>query len=1046
MPPASVSASNSITQTTYYDAALRPVQTIQHEAGVSHTALADLRRYDGAGRLQKYYLPQIAYSEGAFCAESEFDNASAAETCISYGYEPSSLSREISMTGEHTAQYSSTTQYIYSSSRPIYQYVWTVPYQLENKGAYTKPLSGIRQTDEDGLCIEVFQDAYGRLLLERRFSSEAGEAPLDTYYVYDDFGSLVAVLPPLACSSLYDVGTYNINSESALKKYGYFYLYDGKGQCKGKRLPGQAWHYYVHDRSGREILSQSPRQHARGEWTFHAYDVYGRPTRTGIVSPAQSQASLISTFSDEVLIDSYSGSGQLGYTASHTLLDASTTLQAFYYDNYDYLNLSMFSSVSGNTVSGAAAATGLQTGRYVARLQGDGVGAGGEVEACYYDLRGRIIKSFRSNSVSGVAETMTCSYNNINQPVVLTSLYSFSGGTVTDRQQYTYHPQNGHHLRTVQRIQLTNSDTSLTRNYVLAQNTYDDLARLRKQVRFGAMASTFSYDTRGRLQSLSSGMFCETLHRGEVASQSFGTYYRNGRISSIDTRQRAHQYTTDLLYDGLGRYSACEIECENTSELCEYDAMGNLTRLQRNIGSKQERQTFTLNGNRISRLSLRQTGTGIPSVNQAHSYTYDADGNETSYSSGNVSVHYNLLSLPDSVESSIFAGRIRMAYMADGRRMLTQTQTSQTQLLLPMTATAASTQSSNPRYTTTEVRDGDLVFRDGRLVRLYTEGGYYSLWNDTLQSAWVRPYAYVQDHLGSVRLVIDATSRDTVQSLEYLPTGKIWRSAHAAFQPFKFCGKEALTQNAWDVYDSLARFQRMDYPRFTSPDPLAEKYYGVSPYVYSSNDPINRIDPLGLSDYYNLNGKNVRHIDDGIDRKYLLFTNSSRDKVVNQAIEDMMYIYIPGIEILTKLEKMFDSTEENKKEYYFAVGEKGSISDIHEGLEENVPKEAIENAIEDLIKLGDTYMYDVHSHPFDESFRSISDRPSIKDYQSSQGRTHLLLVYKIDEPHNYGSYLNFAPEKKVYKAVIIYNVKNNQKYMSDSHYSSFARAIKRMFK
>ena len=73
------------------------------------------------------------------------------------------------------------------------------------------------------------------------------------------------------------------------------------------------------------------------------------------------------------------------------------------------------------------------------------------------------------------------------------------------------------------------------------------------------------------------------------------------------------------------------------------------------------------------------------SVNQTHSYTYDADGNETSYSSGNVSVHYNLLSLPDSVESSIFAGRIRMAYMADGRRMLTQTQTSQTQLLLPMT-------------------------------------------------------------------------------------------------------------------------------------------------------------------------------------------------------------------------------------------------------------------------------------------------------------------------------------------------------------------------
>ncbi len=407
-------------------------------------------------------------------------------------------------------------------------------------------------------------------------------------------------------------------------------------------------------------------------------------------------------------------------------------------------------------------------------------------------------------------------------------------------------------------------------------------------------------------------------------------------------------------------------------------------------------------------------------------------------------MHYNLLSLPDSVESIIFAGRIRMAYMADGRRMLTQTQTSQTQLLLPMMATA-STQSSNPHYTTTEVRDGDLVFRDGRLVRLYTDGGYYSLWNDTLQSAWARPYAYVQDQLGSVRLVIDATSRDTVQSLEYLPTGKIWRSMHAAFQPFKFCGKEALTQNAWDVYDSLARFQRMSYPRFTSPDPLAEKYYGVSPYVYSSNDPVNRIDPLGLSDYYNLNGKNVRHIDDGIDRKYLLFTNSSREKVVNQAIEDMMYIYIPGIEILTKLKKMFDSTEENKKEYYFAVGEKGSISDIHGGLEENVPKKAIENAIEDLIKLGDTYMYDVHSHPFYNDFKTDSSIPSIDDFKSSMERSHLLLAFRVVNPNNTSNSISFTRERETEMIIVIYNYRNKKEHVSTKSYSSVVHVIKKMF-
>ncbi len=61
----------------------------------------------------------------------------------------------------------------------------------------------------------------------------------------------------------------------------------------------------------------------------------------------------------------------------------------------------------------------------------------------------------------------------------------------------------------------------------------------------------------------------------------------------------------------------------------------------------------------------------------------------------------------------------------------------------------------------------------------------------------------------------------------------------------EFCGKEAMTLNAWDVYDSLARFQRMSYPRFTSPNPLAEKYYGVSPYAYAGNDFVNIVDPTG---------------------------------------------------------------------------------------------------------------------------------------------------------------------------------------------------------
>ena len=51
--------------------------------------------------------------------------------------------------------------------------------------------------------------------------------------------------------------------------------------------------------------------------------------------------------------------------------------------------------------------------------------------------------------------------------------------------------------------------------------------------------------------------------------------------------------------------------------------------------------------------------------------------------------------------------------------------------------------------------------------------------------------------------------------------------------------------SGYDTYDYGARGYYPAIGRFTSVDPLAERYYSTSPYVYCLNNPVNYIDPNG---------------------------------------------------------------------------------------------------------------------------------------------------------------------------------------------------------
>ncbi|NDV97347.1 RHS repeat-associated core domain-containing protein [Dysgonomonas sp. 521] len=104
----------------------------------------------------------------------------------------------------------------------------------------------------------------------------------------------------------------------------------------------------------------------------------------------------------------------------------------------------------------------------------------------------------------------------------------------------------------------------------------------------------------------------------------------------------------------------------------------------------------------------------------------------------------------------------------------------------------------------------------------------------------------MNDHLGNNRVVANA-SGTLVQKNHYYPFGSVFASTTGAGkQPYKYNDKELDAMHGVNLYDYSARYMDSQIGRFTSVDPLAEKYYSISPYVYVMNNPLKYIDPTGM--------------------------------------------------------------------------------------------------------------------------------------------------------------------------------------------------------
>ena len=243
-------------------------------------------------------------------------------------------------------------------------------------------------------------------------------------------------------------------------------------------------------------------------------------------------------------------------------------------------------------------------------------------------------------------------------------------------------------------------------------------------------------------------------------------------------------------------------------------ANGNITSLTRTgVRAETLACTYTSGTNRLGKVTVGGS---------QKSYAYNADGTMKTDGLRTLALTYNYLKLPRTVKRGT-TSTVTYIYDADGNKL------------------AVSQDGIAKNYYCGDfVYDGSLAVAyiltpNGQLTRNPTTGAYTSQYN-------------IPDHLGNVRSVV-SSSGTVLQSTDYYPFGLAFADDNIASNRYLYNGKEledyTLGTSYLGTLDYGARHYDPRIARWTVPDPLAEKYYGLNAYSYCAGNPVMLVDSDG---------------------------------------------------------------------------------------------------------------------------------------------------------------------------------------------------------
>jgi RHS repeat-associated protein len=813
----------------YLDGLGRPIQKVNKKSSPLNFDIVTPVEYDANGRTSKDYLPyvspshsgkyQVAYAtqQSGFYVATGDKIADDSKPYALANYEASPLGRLLEQgapgqTWQPGTGHSQKVAYSFNTGATASQGEEVRFFNADGTSSSfyaANTLMRTQVTDANGHLTITYTDGAGRTMAKKQQLDNTISGTmvnyLETYYVYNNLGQLVYVLPPKAVAQL-KATSWAVN-QTFFDTWCSQFVYDYRGRLIQKKTPGQAAIFTIYDNLNRAVLIQNGFLRATNQWQFVKYDIRNRPVMSGLYTDAiNTTRSALQLVVNTVYTASnpnyppanfYESQGTAlhGYTNvsfPKTNGDGTTAIvvqNVSYYDNYDFDNNG---TADYSYATQGLTNEGVQSRSFRMATGGKSLVLGTSTwlySYVFYDKYGRVIQTRANNHLSTTVDNLTT--------------VTYDPLTGLSSQSKTYHNAGGTNQFTI--LQTTAYDakgrpTSVSHsingapNQVISQYQYNELGQtVAKQLHKNPDNSfvqtvDLRYNIRGWLTSINNAQLTndggitnadtndffgmEMVYEGTDGTGLTNTPLYNGNASAVKWKtagtaaagtagERSYLFSYDktdqLLTASFQKYGTAWNQEQNTlNESMTYDHNGNVLTLNR----KQNVRT-------VAGMVVTNKATIIDSLN----YTYatgnqlskvdDAATNTSGFSDGaNQTTEYsydsdgNMIADANKGISAITynqLGKAQQITFTDGRTVVYTYNTRGTKLKMASTVSGVTT--------TTDYVSG-FVYTNNALNFFSSPGGR------VVKNGSNFEYQYaITDHLGNTRVLFTSAAQTAIPSL-----------------------------------------------------------------------------------------------------------------------------------------------------------------------------------------------------------------------------------------------------------------------------------------